>query len=60
MQPWLFGPYQILCKVGEVAYEFELLEERRIHKAFHISLLNKFIGKHETYSTIMPPLDDEG
>ena len=30
MKPRFYGPYRVLIKVGEVAYELELLERRKI------------------------------
>ena len=33
---------------------------RKIHNVFHVSCLNKVIGKHISVSYTLPPLDDEG
>ena len=39
------GPYEILHRVGKVAYEFALLAELAfIHTVFHLSMLNKWLG----------------
>ena len=53
-----YGPYKIIGKVGEVAYELEILEKSKIHNVFHVSSLKKIVGKHITPSTKLPPLDD--
>lgn len=40
-----FGPFKIIKKVGEVAYQLDLPREARIHSMFHVSLLKKWVGK---------------
>jgi len=37
------GPFQILKKIGTMAYELELPNEWRIHNVFHVSFLRKFV-----------------
>ena len=55
-----YGPYKVIRKVGEVAYELELPKERKIHNVFHVSSLKKTLGQHIAPSMELPPLDDEG
>lgn len=59
-QPRFFGPFKILRRVGEIAYELELPLESKIHNTFHVSLLKKVVGQQDVSSTTLPPLDDEG
>ena len=33
------GPYQVTCKVGNLAYELKLPKDLAIHPVFHVSLL---------------------
>ena len=60
LKPRFYGPYRIIRKVGEVAYELELPQESKIHNVFHVSNLKKTIGQHIASSTELPPLDDAG
>jgi hypothetical protein len=42
LAPWYVGPYQILAKCGEVAYQLSLLEGlSAVHDIFHVSQLKK-------------------
>ncbi|XP_015170477.1 uncharacterized protein [Solanum tuberosum] len=43
--PWYVGPYQILKRVGKVAYELHLPSELAlVHPVFHVSMLKRCIG----------------
>ena len=44
LKPHFYGPYKVVRKVGEVAYELELLEESNSHNVFHVSNLKKIVG----------------
>ena len=55
-----YGPYKVIRKVREVAYELELPIGSKIHNVFHVSCLNTVIGQHISVSDTLPPLDDEG
>ena len=44
LSPRYIGPYEIVSKVGPVAYKLKLpLELSRIHDTFHVSMLKKYI-----------------
>ena len=60
LKPRFYGPYKIIRKVGEVAYELKFPKVRKIHNVFHVSNLKKTVGQHIIPSTELPPLDDEG
>ena len=60
LQPRFYGPYKIIRKVCEVAYELDFLANNKIHNVFHVSCLKKAVGQQIVASEELPPLDDEG
>jgi hypothetical protein len=60
LKPRFYGPYRIMCRVGEVAYELELPEGSWIHNVLHLSCLKKVVGQFISTSKELPPLDEEG
>ena len=44
LSPRYMGPYEIVERIGEVAYRLRLPPElARIHDVFHVSMLRKYI-----------------
>eukprot|EP00253_Pinus_taeda_P031491 PITA_31491 len=43
LAPRYCGPFQILAKVGPVAYQLALPSHIRIHNVFHVSVLKKYV-----------------
>ena len=45
LSPRYIGPYEIVSKVGPIAYKLKLPSElSRIHDTFHVSMLRKYIS----------------
>jgi len=57
LAPRLYGPYQIIQKLGLVAYKLDPPPTSRIHPVFHVSCLKKKLGQQILPIPTLPPID---
>ena len=61
LEPRYCDPFEILSRIGQVAYQLELPPNLRVHNVFHISVLKKYVhdATHVNWNDVQVELEGD-
>lgn len=59
LHPRFYGPYELIERIGPIAYKLKLPPISKIHLVLHISCLKKGLGSLVQPSTALPKVTDK-
>jgi len=59
LSPKFYGPYRVVKRIGQVAYQLALPPQAKIHDVFHVSVLKKWVGDGVPIQDHLPTLHED-
>lgn len=60
LSPRFYGPFQVIKRIGQVAYQLDLPIHSKLQPVFHVSLLKKKLGSYVVPQPTLPPVSNDG
>ena len=60
LTPRYFGPFQVIQRIGTIAYKLDLPEDSKIYLVFHVSCLKKKVGDRVNPNPKLPAMMNDG